>query len=209
MKVKIEQKVTKKAENDAFIGVENITKCIMATATKDTMNSRGNGVADVVADDAIDAVKDNTTDGVRIFLEKVSQDFVQLKFKVGKKFAFRPPRTIFYTLNNNLSSTKVAGENEYKIYRLRLLHEVGHALLEHRDYGLDLERVKMECAAWEKARELCRKYKVEFDEEFMETELDTYRDWLHQRSKCPICGLTRYQTSDGVYHCPGQDIGID
>ena len=41
-----------------------------------------------------------------------------------------------------------------------------------------------------------------FDEDFIETELDTYRDWLHQRSKCKKCGLTRYQTRDGVYHCP-------
>ncbi len=154
-----------------------------------------------------------------LFLESAKQDFIQLNFKAGRRFAFRPPRTILYdNVCNHLplmvrSSLRREQElqldTEYNFYKLRLLHEIGHALLGHRDYGLDLERVKMECAAWEKARELCRKYKVEFDEEFMETELDTYRDWLHQRSKCPICGLTRYQTGDGVYHCPGQDIGID
>jgi lipopolysaccharide biosynthesis regulator YciM len=33
--------------------------------------------------------------------------------------------------------------------------------------------------------------------------LDTYRDWLHRRSACPECGLTRYQTVDGRWHCPG------
>ena len=61
----------------------------------------------------------------------------------------------------------------------------------------------MEVEAWEKARELCG---VLVDEELIESELDTYRDWLHQKSRCPKCGLTRFQTPDGAFHCPKCDV---
>ena len=60
----------------------------------------------------------------------------------------------------------------------------------------------MEREAWEKARKLASKYEVEFDDEVAEQELDSYRDWLDAKSRCPVCGLTRYQTPDGMYHCP-------
>ena len=64
----------------------------------------------------------------------------------------------------------------------------------------------MEVEAWEKARELAGIYKIPIDEELIEGELDTYRDWLHQKSRCPNCGLTRFQTPDGVFKCPKCDI---
>ena len=60
----------------------------------------------------------------------------------------------------------------------------------------------MESEAWEKARELASKYNIEVDEDLIQDELDTYRDWLHSKSKCKKCGLTCYQTPDCVYHCP-------
>ena len=60
----------------------------------------------------------------------------------------------------------------------------------------------MERAAWEKARELAVFYGVGFDDAVVEGELDTYRDWLDKKSRCPKCSLTRYQTPDGKYHCP-------
>ena len=85
---------------------------------------------------------------------------------------------------------------------LLLLHELGHYLCGHRDFDTLPRRVKMEREAWDKARELCDKYNVKYDEDIAEGELDTYRDWLDAKSRCPKCGLTRYQTSDGEFHCP-------
>ncbi|MBR3157231.1 TFIIB-type zinc finger domain-containing protein [Candidatus Saccharibacteria bacterium] len=122
-------------------------------------------------------------------LEKLRHDFPDLRFRQSRKFAFRPPRTI------------LIGPDEPK-KELVLLHEVSHAILKHRDFGTDIERLKMESAAWEKAQELAERYGVEIDEEFIQDELDTYRDWLHKKSRCPECGLTRFQTPDGQYHCP-------
>ena len=67
---------------------------------------------------------------------------------------------------------------------------------------MDVERLKMENEAWEKACELARHYDIEINEDLIQEELDTYRDWLHQKSRCPVCGLTRFQTPDSRYHCP-------
>lgn len=117
---------------------------------------------------------------------QLEAEYPEIKFRLGRKFAFRPPRTIFFAEGS----------------RLELLHELGHARLEHNFYATDPERLKMERAAWNEAKKLCECYGIEYDEDFVEDALDSYRNWLHQRSKCPECGLTRYQARDGEYHCP-------
>ena len=131
------------------------------------------------------------------FIEQLEDDFPGLVFRAGKKFMFRPPKTIVFEQQKNDERSK-----------LLILHEVGHALLEHKNFNTDIERVKMERDAWEKAKELCERYNVFYDEELVEAELDTYRDWLHRKSRCPQCGLTRYQGEDGRYICPKCD-GIE
>lgn len=140
---------------------------------------------------------------MKVLLEKLKTDFPEFRFATGRKFAFRPPRTIMTgPIETGAEKTGAGAGTEVESAKLLLLHEVGHAVLEHRDFRVDAERLKMELAAWEKARELARHYGIEFDDELMETELDSYRDWLHQKSRCPKCGLTCYQTPDGNYHCP-------
>ncbi|MBR2795466.1 hypothetical protein IKE13_00145 [Candidatus Saccharibacteria bacterium] len=123
------------------------------------------------------------------FLEQLKTDYPWLRFREGSKFTFRPPKTI------------VLGPPE-PFAELLALHEVSHAVLKHKDFRMDVERLKMEVAAWEKAKELAKHYGVDVDEDVIQGELDTYRDWLHKKSRCPGCGLTRFQTTDGEYHCP-------
>ena len=123
------------------------------------------------------------------FIEKIAQKDPVLRFAVGPKYAFKPPRTV------------VLGMKEPR-WELLLLHEMGHAISGHKTFRTDVERLKMEVQAWEKAQELAKEYGVEFDEEMVQDELDTYRNWLHQKSRCPKCGLTRFQTPDSKYHCP-------
>ncbi len=127
------------------------------------------------------------------FLETIKRDFPEFSFRKGKKFLFRPPRTI------------VVGPDQ-KNAELTLLHELSHALLKHRDFDTDIKRLKMESEAWEKAKELAAQYRIKVDEDFIQDDLDTYRDWLHKKSRCPVCGLTRFQTPDGSYHCPRCEI---
>ncbi len=120
------------------------------------------------------------------FLAKIKTDFPSLNFVSGARFSFRPPKTIVYN----------DGEP------LLFLHEIGHALIGLYDFNTEVERLKIEVLAWEKARELAPVYGVKIDEELIQRELDTYREWLHQKSRCPSCGLTRFQTPDGIWHCP-------
>lgn len=122
-------------------------------------------------------------------IKKIRQDYPDYRFIGGKKFMFRYPRTI------------IIGPIEPHA-NLLLLHELGHAILGHRDYETNIKRMKMEVDAWEEARRLSEIYGVEFDENVMQDELDSYRDWLHKKSRCPKCGLTRFETPDGQYHCP-------
>ena len=113
------------------------------------------------------------------FFERLSTGFSEFRFKLGPKFAFRPPKTI------------ILGPLE-PFAGLLALHEVSHAHLGHKDFKMDIERLKMESAAWEKAKELAAMYRIEVDEDLIQDELDTYRDWLHQKSRCPVCWLTRF-----------------
>lgn len=122
-------------------------------------------------------------------LEKIKADYPWIRFKRGRRFSFRPPQTV------------MLGPDEPEMVLL-MLHEVGHAICRHRDFTMDVERLKMEREAWEKARELAETYKVEFDDEVAERALDTYRDGLERKSRCPGCGLARFQTPDGMWHCP-------
>ena len=82
-----------------------------------------------------------------------------------------------------------------------LLHETAHALLDHQDYSSDLELLLLEVAAWHKAKALGRELGIEIDEEHIQDCLDTYRDWLHQRSTCPRCGIVSIQISAREYRC--------
>lgn len=82
-----------------------------------------------------------------------------------------------------------------------LLHEFGHAALNHADYQKDIELIQMERAAWDMAIQLGAQYGVVIDEDLVEDSLDTYRDWLHSRSLCPTCNATGIEATKHNYVC--------
>lgn len=151
------------------------------------------------------------------FVKRLEKDFPGVKFVWGaKRFSYRLMAGV---------PTVFLGEPQPN-FGLLALHELGHALSKHKDYTRDVERIKIESEAWERAKtvlfEYRKKAKVlnsddesikeekrqlleilpEWDEDFVQEKMDTYRDWLHTKSRCRKCGLTRYQTEDGKYHCP-------
>jgi DNA-directed RNA polymerase subunit M/transcription elongation factor TFIIS len=110
-------------------------------------------------------------------------------FKKSVRFLWSPnEQTIYYFYES---------DNDY-VY---MFHELSHALLGHADYTRDVELLAMERDAWDKAVEIAKKYKMEIDDETVQSTLDTYRDWLHDRSTCPICGATGIQTEKYMYKC--------
>ena len=82
-----------------------------------------------------------------------------------------------------------------------LLHELGHARLDHEGYVSDLELLRKEVEAWQEALCLAQLYGVDFDEEHMQDCLDTYRDWVYKRSICPACANTGLQETERRYSC--------
>lgn len=126
------------------------------------------------------------------FIKQLILDHPNFSYRVDKKFAFRPEKTI------------ILGPPQPN-FVLQTLHELGHALSKHKDYNTHVERIKIESEAWERAKTLYCTYQnppIDWSDEYVEDSLDTYRDWLHSKSTCKKCGLTRYQSPDGVYHCP-------
>jgi hypothetical protein len=82
-----------------------------------------------------------------------------------------------------------------------LLHEIAHATLGHQTYESDFELLQLEVAAWEEAKQSGAKLHIDIDDNYIEDCLDTYRDWLHQRSTCPTCGSVGLQHDPREYRC--------
>ena len=119
-------------------------------------------------------------------LARLRADYPNLEFLAGERFLFHPPTTIQYV-----------DANDY----LLLLHELGQYLIGQNDYNQDVELLQIESAAWAKAKELCAKYHLAFDESYAESRLDSYRDLLHYNSLCPNCSLNGYEDEHQTYHC--------
>lgn len=140
------------------------------------------------------------------FIKRLKADYPEIKFRnKTKRFSYQLRGAV---------PVVFLGEPQPN-FALLTLHELGHALCKHKDYKVDVERIKIESAAWERAKTVLLEYRKkaqtetglatilpEWDEDFVQDKMDTYRDWLHARSRCKKCGLTRYQTDDGKYHCP-------
>jgi len=122
-------------------------------------------------------------------VDQLQTDHPDLEFVQDDIFFYTPPDTIHFIV-------------DHPDKNLLTLHELGHALLKHVDYNLDIELLQMEVQAWEKARDLSLRYKIKFNPDLLESQLDSYRDWLYARSACPNCAMTGYQTPDRIYHCP-------
>ncbi len=122
-------------------------------------------------------------------IAKLQADFPDLQFTPGQQFYWSPETSeIFYKAD---ATGKRAAWS--------LLHETGHALLEHQSYKADFELLRLEVAAWERARELAADVNVEIDEDHIQDCLDTYRDWLYKRSICPSC-TTKCLQQDNFIH---------
>lgn len=119
----------------------------------------------------------------------LKKDFPQVSFIVSEQPHWSPKDcTIFY--------------NPKKLHaEWSLLHEVGHMLSNHKNYDSDIDLIKMEVEAWEKAKELAKKYSMRINKEHIEDCLDSYRDWLYKRSLCPECKFTGLEEKHGNYSC--------
>ncbi|MDB5160678.1 MAG: hypothetical protein JWO96_58 [Candidatus Saccharibacteria bacterium] len=125
------------------------------------------------------------------FIDKLRSDYPQFNFRPGRQTRWSPrDKTVIYN-SSEISQKLKSG----------LLHELAHGLLGHSTYNSDFELLKMESEAWTTAAELGRKYGVKISDDYIQTCLDTYRDWLHRRSTCPTCGTHVMQKDATNYQC--------
>jgi hypothetical protein len=128
---------------------------------------------------------------IKKFTQQLGQDYPDFKFKSGAQDNWSPgAHTI--TFNKNQPAAQI---------QQGILHELAHAVLGHKDYQSDFELLKMESEAWELTVKMSKKYHVKVDQDHVQNCLDTYRDWLHQRSTCPKCGMHVLQKDSGNYQC--------
>jgi hypothetical protein len=126
-------------------------------------------------------------------VEKLSNSYPTISLLAGDTYYWSPgDKTVYFKSDN---------ETPEGIWAL--LHETGHALLDHEQYYTDVELVTMEMQAWEEAKLLAEnlQLEVEIDEDHIQDCLDSYRDWLHKRSMCPDCNLSGIQTNTDTYTC--------
>lgn len=125
-------------------------------------------------------------------VKSLCASYPAIRFTSSSTFSWSPEtQEVFY---------KAASSKDEHAWAL--LHETGHALLAHSSYEADIELLKLEVAAWEKAKELAKKFGLTIDENHMQDCLDTYRDWLYARSVCPTCSTKCLQQSNMVqYRC--------
>jgi hypothetical protein len=123
-------------------------------------------------------------------IQNISADFPDVDFALSDGFKWDPQSKRIH--HKQLSNKESAWS---------LLHEVGHMVLDHADYKSDFELLKMEVSAWHEAKAQARKYGLDISQEHIEKCIDSYRDWLHGRSKCRNCDQNGLEKTTGVYGC--------
>lgn len=121
-----------------------------------------------------------------------ARNYPAISFASGNEFAWSP---------KSMTITYIESTSKLPALSFALIHEVAHADLDHNTYKDDFNLLQLEVAAWERAKDLAKPLNIEIDEDHIQDCLDTYRDWLHSRAKCPVCGVVSLQANDGSYTC--------
>ncbi len=124
--------------------------------------------------------------------KQIFADFDHLTFARGETFVWSPNQQAIHYVPQALNQPRGIWS---------LLHEIGHAELAHTSYNDDFQLLIMEVEAWAKAKQIAANYEIDIDEEHIEQCLDSYRDWLHRRSRCLDCGVNSFQLDATTYSC--------
>ncbi len=124
-------------------------------------------------------------------IKKLAAKFPYLTFSEGAYAHWTPTERVVYYNSNEPHAEWV------------ILHETAHGILDHHTYSRDIELIKLERQAWDYAAEtLAPLFGIPIDNEFIEAQLDTYRDWLHIKSTCPSCQSNGIEQTKQQYLCP-------
>lgn len=125
-------------------------------------------------------------------LEFFDTHYPKLRFVDGDMFRWNPRENFVEYIEDDSDDLEPA---------LLLLHEAGHALLDHTCFNSDMDLLRKEVHAWDEAEKLAPRIGISFDPLVVENCLDTYRHWLDKRSSCPGCHASGYQDFYSTYRC--------
>lgn len=132
-----------------------------------------------------------TTPFKKSLLAKLQQDLPNLHFEQSDICCWSPKNnTVYYR----------------KLFKIddvyNLLHEAAHGSLGHKEFNNDLELIRLEIEAWQYAKNhLSKPLGVTIAEAYVDDSLETYRTWVHNRSRCPNCQQNGLQTKNDTYQC--------
>lgn len=125
-------------------------------------------------------------------LEELQATFGRYHFEAALQFAWSPEKMTIFYVPQSLSRA----DGYY-----RLMHEIAHGELGHHSYQYDVELVRLEVAAWRLAQKLIRGHSLRIPRSTSNKHLETYRNWLHVRSRCPTCSSAGLQNKQLLYVC--------
>lgn len=125
-------------------------------------------------------------------LANLRNAYPKIQFTEGQQFSWNPSlQQVLYQKGSHNTAHAI----------FSILHELGHALLSHKEYTSDINLLQLEVAAWSEAHAVASRLKVTLDQDYIEDCLDSYRDWLHLRATCPTCYSRSLQASRNRYNC--------
>lgn len=125
-------------------------------------------------------------------IESIQNDFPQFIYKPARVNMYSPRnRTIHYDVKRITTSNGLMG----------VLHELGHAVLDHRSYKYDIELLNFEMDAWDFARQMAPRYGLKIDEDHIRRSIATYDQWLSKRATCPDCSNFCLQHGRFEFRC--------
>ncbi len=129
---------------------------------------------------------------MKTLLNKLRIDHYPIQFIADEQYKWSPS-------NNQVHYDQSRIETKKGVWAL--LHELGHATLDHKRYSDDLQLLIMEVNAWKEAKQHAKRYGVAIDESYIDECLDSYRQWLHTRSRCIECSNHSLQIDRTTYQC--------
>ena len=128
------------------------------------------------------------------FLDGIKKEHPEISFIDSDNFCWKgSTKTISYIMPRK--------KDEELRAAAQILHELGHALLNHTDYSSDVELLKLESSAWEQASRLAHKLQIELPKDEIEQSLQSYINWASSRSLCPKCKKNGLQIMQTEFYC--------
>lgn len=125
---------------------------------------------------------------IQSLIIRLLEDYPMIKFVSSNNFSWS---------KDNLTLNYV---DNYLLWPM-IIHEIAHYELKHSSYDNAIHLLQIERDAWTKANEIAIRYNLSIDENIIEDSLDSYREWLHTRSKCTNCEAIGIETNKNIYRC--------